>query len=308
MSTVNFDNVPVELQQIPQWIVWLGDKVPYNARTGKQTGITWPDAGSDYSVARAAYESGGYSGIGFILGNGIVGIDLDHCITDGKLDKNSDAYKITRKLYSYTEISPSGTGLHISMLADIPGNIKTKDVEIYSHDRYFTVTGNAVMGWASGIDHATYRALTSTKPGYHISMHQDYDGELAKLYQKYHKPAMIFTSPTTTLPQGNGNGYPRRTDEQVIDAIKTRGNAECKALWYGAWADLYDSQSEADIALVRYIWYWSNQWEPAQIDRVFRQSGLYTKRAGRDYYKWDSLIAGTDVTYGWQTIGRVVAT
>jgi putative DNA primase/helicase len=54
------------------------------------------------------------------------------------------------KLNSYTEVSPSGTGLHIFVLAegaDIARHRK-KDgfLEIYSEGRYFTVTGNAYGG------------------------------------------------------------------------------------------------------------------------------------------------------------------
>jgi primase-polymerase (primpol)-like protein len=90
-------------------------------------------------------------------------------------------------------------------------------------------------------------------------------------------------------------------DKQVIEAIKWRGNANARALWHGAYADLYETQSEADIALMHHIWNFSNEYEPAQIARVFKQSELYRSD------KWDELIYGTDTTYGWYTIRKVVS-
>src|SRR5438874_408355 len=102
---VNFKAIPDELKAIPQWLVWTGDKVPYDAKTHKPTGVTWNGAGSNFDVTRTAYETGQYKGVGFILSSGIVGIDLDHCIDEWGLDDWAD--DILSDFFSYTEISPS---------------------------------------------------------------------------------------------------------------------------------------------------------------------------------------------------------
>ena len=60
--------------------------------------------------------------------------------------------------------------------------------------------------------------------------------------------------------------------------------------------DGYSSQSEADMALCSHLAFWTEK-DPAQIDRLFRQSGLM-----RD--KWDRPQAGT--TYGAITIQKAI--
>jgi len=44
---------------------------------------------------------------GFVLGDGLVGIDLDDCITNGRIA--GWALEVVRALGTYAEVSPSGT-------------------------------------------------------------------------------------------------------------------------------------------------------------------------------------------------------
>lgn len=78
-----------------------------------------------------------------------VGIDLDGCIIDGQLVP--EAQQIVDFCNSYTEISPSGTGLHIFVIGKLPPGLPHKIAmesqgykafEIYNRQRYFTVTGD----------------------------------------------------------------------------------------------------------------------------------------------------------------------
>jgi len=93
-----------------------------------------------FSDVIAAYEKGGFSGVGFILtkDDPFVAIDIDHCL-EGKV-LTDEARDIIKALNSYTEISPSGTGIRIFVKGAIPRNIH-KAIEIYSHGFYVTVTG-----------------------------------------------------------------------------------------------------------------------------------------------------------------------
>ena len=81
-------------------------------------------------------------GIGVELGGGLCGIDLDHCIDDqGQISEQ--AREIITRMDSYTEISPSGIGIHILFTGKIPdGNRRRDGLKMYSEGRYFTVTGN----------------------------------------------------------------------------------------------------------------------------------------------------------------------
>ena len=147
--------IPADLRSQPQWILWRKEtkpgypkpaKVPYTVK-GHRASTMNPDHCSTYDEAKAAYDAAPerYTGIGFVLGNGIVGIDLDDCIgDDGKL--SDFAQTIVRESQTYWEISPSGKGIKLFCLGDLAEGYKrtTADgsrVEAYAGGRYFTVTG-----------------------------------------------------------------------------------------------------------------------------------------------------------------------
>jgi primase-polymerase (primpol)-like protein len=92
--------------------------------------------------------------IGFVLTehDPFLFIDLDHVLNEGKLC--GWAEKLIAELpATYTEISPSGDGLHLYyMLYDTPSIPKHKQtfpdgtaLEIYFSGRYFTITGNVFV-------------------------------------------------------------------------------------------------------------------------------------------------------------------
>ena len=62
------------------------------------------------------------------------------------------AWELVKRLNSYTEYSPSGTGLHIFVKGQLPEKGRKKEidkatrqaVELYQAGRYFTVTGEAL--------------------------------------------------------------------------------------------------------------------------------------------------------------------
>jgi hypothetical protein len=138
-------NVPRELQLHSQWVLWQsvdGKKVPKqvtrphrNASTNKS--FTW----NNFEVANAA---AGDLGIGFVftLSDPFVFIDLDWDDQPSELQ-----CRIIKRLDSYTEISPSGAGVHIFVRADksrigCATKIDQLGVEIYLNGRYSTITGN----------------------------------------------------------------------------------------------------------------------------------------------------------------------
>jgi primase-polymerase (primpol)-like protein len=79
---------------------------------------TDPATWTDYRTAASAVASVYYDGVGFVLGDGVVGIDLDDCRDPVTGEITPEAQEIVRRLHSYTEVSPSGTGLHIFVFAN----------------------------------------------------------------------------------------------------------------------------------------------------------------------------------------------
>lgn len=146
------ENIPQELRALPQWVVHKS-KCPYIPGTncGAKAGdpFTW----RTFDQALAALNGGGYDGLGFEFhNNGIVGVDLDHVVEPGGSLKQWAA-DVVGLLNSYTEYSPSGTGLHIYVKGSIPVDGKKhvvnketgEAIEMYQAKRYFTVTGNVYL-------------------------------------------------------------------------------------------------------------------------------------------------------------------
>jgi primase-polymerase (primpol)-like protein len=110
--------------------------------TGQPASSTNPETWSSY---RDAVASTAGVGIGFVLGDGIGCIDIDHCIIDGQVTPAAMAI-VNRYPGNYIETSPSGDGLHIwGLMPEQPGTRKVENtvhVETYSRGRYITITGN----------------------------------------------------------------------------------------------------------------------------------------------------------------------
>ena len=159
-----FDLIPQELKERNQWIVWRmiqkqgrDVKVPFQpngipARTDEPA--TW------HTFEDCVAVVGKYSGLGYVFseGDSYCGIDFDSCY-DPDTKKVSDwAKDWIKKLNSYSEISPSGTGIKVWIRAKFPfgngKNLKLKNqpaikgktagIEGYDHGRYFCVTGKRV--------------------------------------------------------------------------------------------------------------------------------------------------------------------
>jgi hypothetical protein len=143
-----FENIPRELKDLNQWVVWKDStKKPFNP-TALNSGasVKDPESWSSFEQAKVAYEEGELLGIGFVLnGNGIAGVDLDGCVIDGK--PTAEALEVLQELgATYIEFSPSGTGLHAYGFADdLKSGVKVfynnVNVELYTNKRYLTVTG-----------------------------------------------------------------------------------------------------------------------------------------------------------------------
>lgn len=153
----DFDKIPEELRSFP-FLVWRGEgpagtkprKVPYSpAQPQRRASVTDSSTWGSFEQARAAYEAGAFSGIGIVLtGDGLVGVDIDHCIDGGATDPS--AKELLDQLGAgYVEQSPSGTGLRAFGYAQalnqgVKGKLNGLDVELYSTSRYLTITGRCV--------------------------------------------------------------------------------------------------------------------------------------------------------------------
>ena len=154
-------HVPAPLRDLPLFLCWRleprydGDpkplKVPYyplgNKRVGRQGAPEDRSQLTTFALARDQAAKRGMTGIGIALleGYDLVAIDVDNCVTDGKLPS-----EILHAVGStYAEYSPSGRGIRAIMRGNI-GNHKapTTDTdygfEVFSTTGFCTLTGNAL--------------------------------------------------------------------------------------------------------------------------------------------------------------------
>lgn len=139
------------LADVAVWVAWNDEgrrKVPKSPHGGNAK-TNDPSTWGTYAEASDLAERRGYSGVGVMLSDGLVGIDLDHVIgEDGEVEQW--ARELVDGIGSYAERSPSGTGVHVLAYArpEEVGRVGRANhadgIEVYNNRRYFTVTGDVV--------------------------------------------------------------------------------------------------------------------------------------------------------------------
>jgi putative DNA primase/helicase len=279
----NFDNIPVELRNIHQWVTWdfaMRDDGKITKKPDQR--FIRSSAWLPFSEARSWVKSGASPGVGFVLtGDGLVGIDLDHCIAaDGTL------HEIAKDLIAigtYTETSPSGQGLRsfirgsihkvgkISAKGDVPGH------EIYDgrkgSARFLTVTG--------------HRLGDATE----IRQGPDAQAALDVFIAKW------FPTKPQAVSEDAESGSLDLGDDQVLNLMFNAKNGEKSRRLYEGDYSGYGSQSEADLALCSKLRFFTRA-DANQMRRLFQRSGLMRP-------KWDHLRS--EQTYGERTILQTLA-
>jgi hypothetical protein len=260
------------IRDLRQWLCWRIEeregkptKVPYSPLTGEKASTTNPDTWAGYSEAVEAYREHGYSGIGVVFSEDdpFCGVDLDGCLNPEAGEIEVWAREIIEELNSYTEMSPSGKGVHVLVRATLPeGRNRKGRFEAYDRGRYFTVTGKHLAGSPQTIE----------------SRQEELRAVLRRVFGE--ESANGHTKPVApTDPLHND-----LTDGEVIQkALAASNGARFSRLWNGDTSG-YGSPSEADLALCGMLVFWTGG-DTTRIDTLFRQSGLYRKKWDRNDYR-----------------------
>jgi putative DNA primase/helicase len=251
MKKLEVGKIPDELKALPNWVTYRLEE-----RDGRLTKVPYTPSGSrarandpsTWSSFDACLQATGFAGIGFQFSPPFVGADLDKCRSwmTGKIEGWAQA--IMTRLNSYTEVSVSGTGIHMLLKGALPpGRRREGNVELYNGARYFTITGHHLEGTPLTIEDRT--------------------SELAALHAEIFPP--VYSHP---IPEPAALTL---ADDELIQKASTAANgARFSALWRGVWQGLgYPSQSEADGALCCILAFWCGG-DESRIDSLFRQSGL----------------------------------
>ncbi len=261
------------------------DKIPTHPWTGRNARIDGPSGMIGFqetldSLVRSQDGPRPLDGVMIALldepiiksGLYLVAIDIDHCVDPDSGELLSWAAEIVDRFGTYTEYSPSGKGVHIYLLGDIPqAGMRTGQIEIYKSGRFMTVTGDHMA--------CTPQAVNKC---------QDALDELIQTHfpdRREGHDAFRQTTPRSVM-----------SDEEILIRAKQARNGEKFQRLYGGDASGYDSDSNTDFALISLLAYWTQNVN--QIDRLFRRSGLMRG-------KWDEKRGSS--TYGRMTIENVLA-
>jgi hypothetical protein len=275
---VNPDLVPAVLKTLRRWVSWKWHrrrnskgrwrwtKPPVNPRTGRLASPTNPATWGTFDEAMAYLEAhpDKVDGVGFVLGDGWAGVDLDDSrnVTTGELTPG--ARRILRDLDSYAEVSPSETGTKALLRGRVPegphqGEAWGTRVEMYSAGRYFCVTGRPVDGCPPSVE--------------------DRQAQLEALQRR------VVEEAGQERERGQARHRNRRAqpaagravdldDEALLAKARAAANGELfRRLYDRGDASGYESPSEADQALCNLLAFWAGD-DPEHIDRLFRGSAL----------------------------------
>lgn len=284
-----FEKIPAELKLLSQFVCWkYGEikngkptKFPVNAKTGGYAKTNNPSTWTNALTAFAYYchhnnGAGGIQGIGFVVSDTdpFVGVDLDHCRNPETGEINPWGLGIIRRFNSYSEISPSGTGIRIFVKGKIQGdgNKKGDYFEIYERGRFLTLTGQHIEGTPQTIEHRQNEIN---------EIHREIFGQ-----EKKPEPSPTQVKMSLSL-----------TDEEILSKARQARNGSKFDELYAGNISGYPSPSEADLALISLLAFYVQ--DSNTLDRLFRSSGLM-----RD--KWDRSV-GQGKTYGQSTIEKALS-
>jgi primase-polymerase (primpol)-like protein len=185
------------LSQLRQWVIWRWEdtktgertKPPYQARYPQRKAESDdPSTWATYEEAVAAVAAGYGDGIGFVLTNtDVTAFDIDDCRDAQTGELHPWATSLMARAGSYTEITPSDTGLRIIGRGDGPKPKFTKlevtdgvACEFYRKaTRYITISGNSIWDVPiANIDKvfdATYNELVAQRGERDSGGHREID-------------------------------------------------------------------------------------------------------------------------------------
>ncbi len=261
---MNMDNIPSELKLYGSWCCWrLNEKgkIPFDAATGKNAKSNDKSTFHSFEFVvdkmhqYIGYDSDGKmtGGIGIGLFDGYSAVDIDKC-RDASTGILSDMAKdIIHTIASYTEVSPSGTGVRIIFKSDI----------ILDKSRYYIQ--NAKRGLEIYLSGQTNKFVTIT-------------GNV--IY-----PAEIKSVDITPVL----DAYMRRNEPKIItfDIENYKSDTKLQNLWNSTAPGSGANESECDLALCSKLAYYLSANENA-VNEAFMSSPYYLSKDDEHRRKWEN--------------------
>lgn len=211
-TNVNIENIPSDIKDKPRWVCWVWKwarkkwtKMPVRC-DGSAASSTDANTWDTFDNVVEAYQKNHMpAGIGFVLGDGYAGVDLDKCYDPDADEADPIIAEVVSRIGSYTELSPSNTGVKILAKGSIPKGRRQSqpgskyDVECYDSDRFFTITGQLWNGSKSIVNHAGL--------------------ELGWFHQKYVAPQKAAAENPPQLQSEKFDGEAQTDEEKAREAL-----------------------------------------------------------------------------------------
>ncbi|HEX3037797.1 MAG TPA: phage/plasmid primase, P4 family [Oscillospiraceae bacterium] len=253
-------------------------KVPYNPVSNQKAKPNDSATFASFDIALKSVHR--YSGLGFRVSDDICALDLDHCFSADKVLKPWAQDIVNCFAGCYMERSPSGNGLRILF--------RTSG---FTYDKAKYYINNQSLGLEVYVAGVTNRFVTVTGNVFRQGDVLDMTTVLRNVLEQYMlRPTAVKKELPAVI---HVQSY--LSDESVIKKAII-SNSKFASIWRGDFSG-YASHSEADMALATMLAFWCGK-DIHQMDRLFRQSGLYRE-------KWDRPQSGS--TYGRLTLERAIS-
>lgn len=281
------------LVALEQWVCWVyversdanGEpyltKVPIDPRTGERARVNDSSTWATFEKARhTERDDDDLAGIGFVFSDDseVYGIDWDDVYDPVEHTWVLAARDYIEDIGSYTEFSPSGTGAHMILVGEKPGELCRTDIsaggkiEIYETGRFFTVTGDRLSSMPATVERTPAVFEEIYAEIFDVSAVDDIHSSVRE--QLAHSVTTGDTDRTANLD-----------DSTIIEMARDAKNGNDFAALYDGSTAGYPSHSEARMALLFHLAFWTEKDED-QMDRLYRESKLH---CGGHAEKWERV-------------------
>jgi len=264
-----FENIPSELKNEALWCCWKmtqNGKVPVDVlknslakSNDKTTFYPWGTILHHVGMFLRRENNKWLGGLGLGIFNGFSAIDIDHCIDENGIISDM-AQEIIDYCQSYTEKSPSGTGIRIIF--------KCKK---FDYDKTAYYINNSKIGLEVYVEGATNKFVTITGDTLIYSGINEVD--IQYLLDKYMRKRK---APVNLQPV-------KKNTYNIYDFIDR--DEKLNTLWNAQAPGSHSNESELDLALCSKLAFYLQR-DPEAIKIAFEQSPYFQSKDDKHKNKW----------------------
>lgn len=286
----SYENIPEELKKNGRFCVYRKEKkrnktkkVPYQPLLGINAKTNQKKYFSNYEDALEDYKwiPNQYDGIGVLLTDNLCLIDIDNCLYENELSPL--AKRIFYLMNSYTEISPSGNGIHILFYSS--------NKKFFSKSKYYLKNpGISLETYLS--DTSRYTTLTGNLFDKNHKLIFDRSEEYKKFLEDYMRRPKSSTRKRNKkdISPENLKRVQEISDVKLLEIMKNSKNGDkfFEVFFRGNTED-FPSSSEADMFLAGFLAFFCAK-DKDRIKKFMEQSALYRNKWNRDPNYLDRTI------------------